>query len=70
VRARTTRPGRAARAERGAPNGRDFFPWYNTEYHHIGLGLFTPHDVDYGLAAAKREQRARVLAEAFALHRD
>ena len=44
----------------------DFFPWYNTEHHHVGLGLFTPHDVHYGLAAAKREQRALVLAEAFA----
>ncbi len=46
----------------------DFFPWYNTEHHHAGLGLFTPHDVHYGLAAAKRERRARVLAETFALH--
>src|SRR5207245_508210 len=45
----------------------DFFNWYNAEHHHVGLGLFTPHDVHYGLAAAKREQRARVLAEAFAL---
>jgi putative transposase len=46
----------------------DFFPWYNTEHHHVGLGLFTPHDVHYGLAAAKREQRTRVLAGAFARH--
>ena len=44
----------------------DFFPWYNTEHHHVGLGLFTPHDVHFGLAAAKREKRALVLAEAFA----
>ena len=22
-----------------------FFPWYNTEHHHSGLGLLTPHDV-------------------------
>lgn len=44
----------------------DLLHWYNTEHHHVGLGLFTPHDVHYGLAAAKREQRARVLAEAFA----
>ena len=44
----------------------DFFSWYNTEHHHVGLGLFTPHDVHYGLAEAKRAQRARVLAEAFA----
>jgi hypothetical protein len=32
------------------------------------LGLFTPHDVHYGLAEAKRDQRARVFAEAFAKH--
>jgi putative transposase len=44
----------------------DLLHWYNTEHHHVGLGLFTPHDVHYGLAAVKREQRARVLAEAFA----
>jgi hypothetical protein len=48
--------------------GGDFFPWYNTEHHHVGLGLFTPHDVHYGLAEAKRDQRARVLAEAFGRH--
>lgn len=46
----------------------DLLHWYNTEHHHVGLGLFTPHDVHYGLAAAKREQRARVLADAFAKH--
>src|SRR5207244_7052050 len=45
-----------------------FVPWYKTEHHHVGLGLFTPHDVHYGLAAAKREQRAQVLADAFARH--
>jgi putative transposase len=44
----------------------DFFPWYNTEHHHVGLGLFTPHDVHYGLAEAKRAERAHVLAAAFA----
>ena len=46
----------------------DLLHWYNTEHHHVGLGLFTPHDVHYGLAAAKREQRAHVLADAFAKH--
>jgi len=46
----------------------EFFRWYNTEHHHVGLGLFTPHDVHYGLAEAKRQQRARVLAAAFANH--
>ncbi len=48
--------------------GGDFFPWYNTEHHHVGLGLFTPHDVHYGLAEAKRERRAEVLDTAFARH--
>ena len=30
----------------------DFFPWYNTEHHHGGLGLLTAADVHYGRAAA------------------
>src|SRR5437870_6279688 len=30
--------------------GHVFFPWYNTEHHHSGLGLLTPHEVHYGLA--------------------
>ena len=44
----------------------DFFRWYNTEHRHAGLGLHTPHDVHYGLAAARQAQRARVLAAAYA----
>jgi len=43
----------------------DFFPWYNMEHRHTGLGLFTPHDVHHGLAAGRREARAAVLATAF-----
>jgi putative transposase len=46
----------------------DFFRWYNTEHHHSGLGLLTPHDVHYGLATARREQRAIVLAAAHQAH--
>jgi len=46
----------------------DFFRWYNTEHHHSGLGLLTPHDVHYGLAAARREARAVVLAAAHRAH--
>lgn len=45
--------------------GGDFFPWYNLEHHHEGLGMYTPHDVHYGLAEARREKRAMVLAEAY-----
>ena len=59
-------PDRFGSLEHGRSHCGDFFPWHNTEHHHVGLGLFTPHDVHYGLAEAKREQRARVLAEAYA----
>ena len=48
--------------------GHVFFPWYNTEHHHSGLGLLTPHDVHYGLAEKRVEARARVLAAAYAAH--
>jgi putative transposase len=45
-----------------------FFPWYNTEHHHGGLGLLTPYDVHYGLAEQRRAARATVLAAAYAAH--
>jgi putative transposase len=61
-------PGRFASQEHGLAFGRRFFPWYNEEHRHVGLGLFTPHDVHYGLADAKWEQRRRVLEEAFRRH--
>jgi len=43
----------------------EFFPWYNHEHHHSGLGYLTPYEVHYGLAEKRREQRAGVLKEAF-----
>jgi putative transposase len=61
-------PERFGSLEHGRSFCGDFFPWYNTAHHHVGLGLFTPHDVHYGLATAKRELRARVLADAYARH--
>ncbi len=45
-----------------------FFPWYNTDHHHSGLGLLTPHDVHHGLAQARLADRAAVLAAAHAAH--
>jgi len=47
---------------------RPFFNWYNTEHHHSGIGLYTPHDVHYGLAAARRIARTAILAAAHAAH--
>jgi putative transposase len=45
-----------------------FFPWYNTEHRHSGIGLLTPHDVHHGLADQRVATRARVLAAAYAAH--
>ena len=47
-----------------------FFPWYNTEHHHTGLGLLTPHDAHYGLAEQRMTARAAVLSAAYAVHPD
>ena len=44
------------------------FPWYNTEHHHVGLGLLTPADVHHGLAEQRVAARATVLATAYAAH--
>jgi len=45
-----------------------FFPWYNTEHHHSGLGLLTPADVHQGVAEQRVAARATVLATAYAEH--
>ena len=47
---------------------RMFFPWYNTEHHHSGIGLLTPEDVHLGRAATRIAARAEVLASAYAAH--
>jgi putative transposase len=49
-------------------HGHVFFPWYNTEHRHTGLGLLTPHDVHYGLADARVAARVETLATAHAAH--
>jgi putative transposase len=59
-------PDRFGSLEHSRAHCTDFFPWYNTEHRHSGLGLHTPHDVHYGLAEAKRAARAVVLAAAYA----
>ena len=46
----------------------DFFTWYNHDHHHSGLGLLTPHDVHYGLAQARVEERTATLAAAWRAH--
>jgi len=41
-----------------------FAQWYNHEHRHTGIGLHTPADVHFGLAAAKATDGRTVLAEA------
>ncbi len=45
-----------------------FFPWYNDDHRHSGIGLHTPADVHYGRAEAIREQRGAVLLDAYGQH--
>ena len=47
---------------------REFFAWYNTQHHHSGIALLTPHDVHHGLVDERLSQRARVLDAAYAAH--
>jgi len=42
-----------------------FFPWYNAEHHHSGIGLLTPEVLHYGRADAVNAQRQAVLSEAY-----
>ncbi len=45
-----------------------FFPWYNDEHYHSGLGLLTPASVHYGRAAEVLAQRSETLDAAYAAH--
>lgn len=45
-----------------------FFPWYNTDHRHSGIGLLTPYEVHHGLADQRIADRAHVLASAYAAH--
>jgi putative transposase len=50
-------PDRFGSLQDARAHGHIFFPWYNTEHHHSGLGLLTPHDVHFGLAAQRVAER-------------
>ena len=45
-----------------------FFPWYNTQHCHSGVGYMTPHSVHYGLAQAMFVARQATLDAAFLAH--
>ena len=45
-----------------------FFPWYNDDHRHSGIGMMTPAMVHYGTAAAVHENRQATLNIAYAAH--
>jgi len=45
-----------------------FFPWYNRDHHHSGIGFLTPEHVHTGRATAMHRVRSETLAVAYALH--
>lgn len=45
-----------------------FFPWYNDEHRHSGIGMMTPAMLHYGQAPLIRENRQTVLDAAYAAH--
>jgi putative transposase len=61
-------PGRFASIEAARLHCQVFFPWYNEEHRHTGLGLHTPADVQYGTAEAVRDKRGNVLDDAYRAH--
>jgi putative transposase len=49
-------------------HSREFFPWYNNEHLHSGIGFMTPAAVHFGTAPALWQQRAAVLQAAYLAH--
>jgi putative transposase len=50
--------------------GHVFFPWYNDDHRHSGLGLLTPAVVHFGEAPVVLARRQVVLDAAYAAHPD
>ncbi len=61
-------PDRFGSIEDGRAFCRSFFPWYNDEHHHTGIGLLTPAMVHFGRAAEVIEKRRAVLETAYREH--
>jgi putative transposase len=61
-------PARFTSIEHARAHCQDFFPWYNDDHRHGGLGPRTAADVHHGRAGKVRAQRADVLAAAYHAH--
>jgi putative transposase len=58
-------PARFGSIEAARAHCQDFFPWYNHDHRHGGLGLHTAADVHHGRARAVHAARADVLTAAY-----
>jgi putative transposase len=61
-------PARFPSIEAARGHCQEFFPWYNNEHHHGGLGLHTAADIHHGRAPAVQARRAQVLDAAYTAH--
>lgn len=61
-------PDRFDSQEHGLDFCRTFFPWYNHEHHHWGLGLLTPAAVHFGQATQLLAARQNTLTAAYLAH--
>ena len=61
-------PERFAGYEHALSFCRGFFPWYNDEHYHSGIGLLTPAILHYGRAPQVLQTRQAVLETAYAAH--
>jgi len=61
-------PGRFGSIQDSRSFCQGFFPWYNKEHCHSGIGLMTPESLHYGLAEDIIRARSTVLAEAYEKH--
>ena len=60
-------PGRFCGPEVARTYFQEFFPWYNTQHRHSGLGLLTPDAVHHGRANDIQAARQLVLDDAYAM---
>ena len=63
-------PGRFGSLQEARGFCQTFFPWYNTEHHHSGIGFLTPQQVHYGLAKQIVKEREAVLKKAYNIYPD
>lgn len=59
-------PGKFAGLEDALVWGRGFFPWYNNEHRHSGIGYLTPADVHFGRGEQVLARRHEVMLAAYA----